>query len=152
PEGRDMAIDLTYRNRISRRRAVALGGTAAIGAFLAACRGGKSSSSSSGNTGALSGQAQLGGQGTAAAQATQESPYELVAKYSWRKLKWGGTPTRGGDIVHGGASANNWDLMKATTLTPAPPYYNGLYYFRLDEGSNLDGQTFAPDLAEKTEN
>jgi len=149
-----MIGEFSYRKRISRRRAVALSGSVTIGAFLAACRGGKNgTSSSSGNSGALSGQGQLGNQGTAAAgQATQESPYELVAKYNWRKLKWGGTPTRGGEIIHGGASVNNWDLMKATTLTPAPPYYNGLYYFRLDEGSNLDGQTFAPDLAERTEN
>jgi peptide/nickel transport system substrate-binding protein len=141
-----------WGRRLNRRGAVTLGGSVALSAFLAACRGGKSNSG--GGEAQVSGQAQLGGQATAAAgqAATEESPYELVAKYNWRKLKWGGTPMRGGEIVHGGANANNWDLMKATTLTPAPPYYNGLYYFRLDEGSDLDGQTFAPDLAEKTEN
>src|SRR5690349_9041763 len=102
-----MATELSYWNRrVSRRGAVVLGG-GALGAFLVACRGGKNSSSSAGTSGtALSGQAQLGNgtqaAGTAAAQAGQESPYELVAKYSWRKLKWGGTPTRGGEIIHGG--------------------------------------------------
>lgn len=157
--GRIQAWGTERRAAVSRRMLLkggamaALGGAAALNAFAAACGGGSKSSSSSGGA-PLSGQAQLGGQATpgAQAQANVRSPYELVDQYNWRKLKWGGTPARGGEIIHGGASANNWDLMKATTLTPAPPYYNGLYYFRLDEGSDLDGQTFGPDLAEKTEN
>ena len=150
--GTDRRAGVSRRLVLKGGALATVGGVAALNAFLAAC-GGRGKSETSGG-GTLSGQGQLAGQATpgAGAQSGSFSPYELVDKYNWRRLKWGGTPMRGGEIVHGGANANNWDLMKATTLTPAPPYYNGLYYFRLDEGSDLDGQTFGPDLAERTEN
>jgi peptide/nickel transport system substrate-binding protein len=152
------AAGLGRRASVSRRAVLkggtvaTLGGATLLSQFLAAC-GGRGERKTGDSSAPLSGQAQLGaGTQTGQAQAAETSPYELVEEYHWRKLKWGGTPTRGGEIIHGGASNANWDLMKATTLTPAPPYYNGLYYFRLDQGSDLNGQTFAPDLAEKTEN
>lgn len=145
----------------------ALGGTAALSELLAACSGGANhSSSKTSNSGAAagtraaatSGSPAAGGSGapagTAAAKSGQFSPYPLVDKYNWQRLNWSGTPTKGGEIRHGGASAANWDHMKTTTLTPAPPYFNGLYYFLLNhsvDNADLNGQVFAPDLAQTTD-
>jgi peptide/nickel transport system substrate-binding protein len=143
-----------------------LGGGAALSEFLAACSS-SSNNNSSKNSAApagtkaggvsgspLAGSASTAGIGTPVAKSGALSPYPLVDKYNWQRLDWGGKPTRGGEIIHGGAGTANWDLMKTTTLTPAPPYYNGLYYFLLDhavDNASLNGQVFAPDLAIDTQ-
>ncbi|HZQ35073.1 MAG TPA: ABC transporter substrate-binding protein, partial [Dehalococcoidia bacterium] len=143
----------------------ALGGAAAVSQLLAACSSSNNNKSSSSNTAGTrpsgaSGSPSAGGAGAAtggspaAANGNKYSPYPLVDKYNWQRLDWSGKPTTGGEIVHGGAGAANWDLMKTTTLTPAPPYYNGLYYFLLNhavDDASLNGQVFAPDLATNTE-
>ncbi|MEX2178343.1 MAG: ABC transporter substrate-binding protein [Gemmatimonadaceae bacterium] len=86
--------------------------------------------------------------------------YPLVNQYNWRHVNWlAGPPKVGGTAVRAGSAPAHWDPLTVVTLTPHPPFYNGLYRPRTEAGStllpvetlNLDRQEFVPDLAQTSE-
>ncbi|MGE0539852.1 MAG: ABC transporter substrate-binding protein [Dehalococcoidia bacterium] len=143
------------RRAVSRRSLVmrgsailAMGGVAAA---LAACSGDGDDGGSTSRAGATPDTA-VGATAAPSGQSNLAATYPLVDQYNWRKLNWNaGPPTQGGHALRAARPPANWDLMQVVTLTPSPPFYNGLYRPLLEPGADLDGQEFGPDLAQNTE-
>jgi peptide/nickel transport system substrate-binding protein len=143
------------RRMVSRRGLMLRGSTilamGGVAAALAACSGGDGEKGSSGRAAATPDTA-VGATAAPTGESNLAAIYPLVDKYNWRKLNWSAGPaTDGGHALRAARPPANWDLMQVVTLTPSPPFYNGLYRPRLEPGSNLDGQEFGPDLAQQTE-
>ncbi|MCA9848131.1 MAG: ABC transporter substrate-binding protein, partial [Dehalococcoidia bacterium] len=167
------------RTRLLSRRQVLRGSTIAalggVAAALVGCSsdddegsGGSSSGSGSSGTasagaGAPSSTPAAAGDLVAKAEAAfgkPETAYPLVNQYNWRYVDWWKSPARSGGLATRSSRApSHWDPLTVVTVTPHPPFYNGLYRLRTEAGDtlrsidslNLDGQEFVPDLAQDVE-
>jgi peptide/nickel transport system substrate-binding protein len=172
-EGRDLA-----RRRLSRRSTfrgaslLALGSSSAMAAFLAACSGSKSSTSSSGPSGkagvyvpqtpAPTGVPQQTFKDTTgtppykqAIASAQVDPlwqqFPFVYKYNWRRYNFDAPLTTGGRAIVTALLPSSYDLMKTQNGVPGSLYYQGLWRLAIHGGINLDGSSIEPDLAAKSE-
>jgi peptide/nickel transport system substrate-binding protein len=154
----------TRRGFLKGSAILAMGG---VGAALIGCSGDDDEPDSTATGGAGGGTASPssgggGGTGPTAAELWGEpnTAYPLVNQYNWRTVDWfAGPPKVGGRATRSSTPPAHWDPLTVVTLTPHPPFYNGLYRPRVEAGStllpletlNLDGQEFVPDLAQAAE-
>jgi len=168
------------RRRMSRRATfrgaslLALGGSSAIAAFLAACSGSNNKSGSSNAGGASKGQvytpqtpAPSGAQDQTFKDTTGTPPYKqglanvqidpkwqqfpFVYKYNWRRQNWDAPLTTGGKAISVAYLPPNYDLMNTQNGVPASLYLQGLYRLAIHGGNDLDGSSVEADLAAKSE-
>ncbi|MGD9889961.1 MAG: ABC transporter substrate-binding protein [Dehalococcoidia bacterium] len=159
-----------WRRRLSRQSVLkgstilALGGSAALTQFLAACSGdggGSGGDSQNGQAGAAGGSSGEWKDTTltppyAAGVADAEVPaglqkYPYVYKYNFRRHNYAAPVAVGGHIVRGYGPFPDWDFLKSTGGPIGQAFMNGLMHHAIHEGLNLETIAQEPDLATNVE-